>query len=829
MRTFSARRLTGALSAFGVFLAASAQSTTATAAPPAPAGAHPRVFLTPTVLTALKAKAADPASQTSRVIKICDDVIANPTKWNSQPGFDFKWGVGATACAFAWQVKQDAKYRAPAFKLFNALLDDLTTVGDGAGGDLVVRKDTGYYIRLFGPYAGLAYDWLYGTPEFDAPLKAKAIGRFKAWVNWYGSNQPPPNGGYLPDEPGANYHAGYVFAKTVISIAMSGDDPAGATYFTDVVDNLFTAQIVGKGLAKGGVLRGGDWSEGWQYGPLSVLSYSLSARALAEQGATFPAVATWSNELALRFYHALTPNRAQLYVGGDFDDAAFNAAPHMRVPLATLVGPSSDEAAGWALFARKNITKGNEQIAFIDALAEARTVTAADLGSPTASKWYVAEGARRLYMRSGWDAAASWAAFVSSPHQVPDHEHADASSFNFYRGADALIVDATPYGAFSTLPSNALTVESESVGAEYKPSQAVWPNKAELPWARAGESGIVAARSELSKAFLGTKGAASDVPYAHREFAYLPEGDVVLIDRARTDAPARGLRVRFHASKKLTLAAGVATADVGASTLRIHGVEVGGQTATERMSPEGDCFSSATRGACENARFTAGEYNLRVPGPDARAVHVLSGTGKGEAAPQTLSVNDPLIDAAKNPAVLGAVVTRGALRTVVVGSSAKDGAAGASLSYVVPGGARHVVFDAPEAADGTSAVTAVVEGAGCRITVTPGAGAGAFVGRPLMFTIGAAGNPCAVSEDKVAPPGAAPIGPPGGNIPPANGVPGQGPNDQAGAGAGAAAGEEDSGCGCRLVGRRVSLGESLGVTFAGLAAVVFVARRRRRR
>ena len=39
------------------------------------------------------------------------------------------------------------------------------------------------------------------------------------------------------------------------------------------------------------------------------------------------------------------------------------------------------------------------------------------------------------------------------------------------------------------MPSNALTVESESVGAEYKPSQAVWPNKAELPWARAGESG----------------------------------------------------------------------------------------------------------------------------------------------------------------------------------------------------------------------------------------------------------------------------------------------------------------------------------------------------
>jgi hypothetical protein len=805
-----------ALAAAAAFLSTSFLETAASAAPPAPSGAHPRIFLTPTVKTALDAKKSDTSSQTARVIKMCDDYVASPTKVQNLPGAGLDWGVAATACAFAWQFTQKAEHAAVGITLLKALLDDYQKIGDAAGGDEVVRHDTGYFIRLYGPYSALAFDWLHEAPGMDTTLKAHAIARFKAWVDWYTQS------GYLKDQPGANYHAGYVFAKTMIGIAISNEDPAGATYFTDVVDNIFTKQLVGKGLAAGGVLQGGDWSEGWQYGPLSVMSYSLSARALAEQGATFPEIDAWSNDLALRMFHAQAPSRTEGYVGGDFDDSALNVKPHPRMALATLVGPSTDEAAGWALFARQNFAKGNEQIAFVDALAETRKVTAADLGSPTASKWYLAKGPRRLYMRSGWDAAANWAVFSSSPHQVPDHEHPDASNINFYRGADALIVDPSIYGSFSTLPTNALTVESNSVGDDYKPSQAVWPNKADLPWSRAGESGIIAARSDLKQAFLGPKGAASDVPYVHREFTFLPEGDLVLIDRARTDDAARSMRIRFHAPQAVTLSGNTASADIGGSTLRIVGADVAGKTATTRMSPKGDDCSIGTRGTCELARFNAGEYDISIPGPDARAVHVISGTAKGDAAPQVLSINDATVDPGKNPTVLGAVVTRGTLRTVVVGSSAKDGAAGASLAYLVPaGGSRNVVFDAPESADGSSTVVAAKEGDLCRITITPANGAG-FAGRPLMFTVGTQSDPCAISEDKNAPPGAAPLGPPGGGAIPGAAPPGGpgGPNGGPGAGGGKG---DDSGCGCSAVGRPV---QSVGLAIA-MAALVGLGLRRR--
>ena len=785
------------------------------AAPPTPSGAHPRIFLTAPVLSALDAKSKVATSATANLVKLCDDVAANPSKWTHQPDYDFVWGIGATACGIAWQLTKNDAHAANGIKLLTALLDDRNDIGDGAGGNDVVQHDSGYYIRVFGPYSALAYDWLHEAPGMDATLKTKAQTRFKAWVDYYTAS------GYLKDEPGANYHSGYVYAKTLISIAMAGDDPAAATYFTDVVDNLFKNEIVGKGLAKGGVLQGGDWAEGWQYGPLSVLSYALSARAIAEQGATFPELTTWNNELAIRFFHALTPNRTQLYTGGDFDDEAYNVKPHPRVPLATLLGPSSDEAAGWAAFARQSITKDKEQLPFLDALAEARAVAPVDLGGPNASKWYVASGTRRLYMRSGWEPTASWAEFQSSPHKVPDHEHADASNLTFYRGADALVIDPSPYGSLSTLTGNSLTVESNAVGDEYKPSQAVWDNASELPWARSGQSGIVAARGDIAKAFVS--GAKADVPFARREMVFLPEGDIVLVDRARTDDAARGLRVRLHAPTAFTLVGSGAKADVGGSTLRIQGVVLGGQTPTVKMSPVGDCYSG-TRGGCENSRFAAGRYDVRVPGPSSLAIHVLSGLAKGDADPTVTSINDPSIDAAKNPTVVGTVVQRGTLRSIVVASSAKDGAAGASLAYLSPaGGSRNVVFDAPEAADGASNVVAVKEGSGCRVTITAGAPGQGFVGRPLMFTLGSAEDPCAVLEDKIAPPAVSPQGgpPPGGP-----GGPAGGPGADGGVGAAGDAPSEDSGCGCVTAGHAQT---EAGLVVGGVAALAAFVRRVRRR
>src|SRR5689334_19072694 len=67
----------------GAALFACLVGSAAVAAPPAPTGAHPRIFLDPDTIAALKADAAKPATATARAVAKCDDVIAHPDQWKS--------------------------------------------------------------------------------------------------------------------------------------------------------------------------------------------------------------------------------------------------------------------------------------------------------------------------------------------------------------------------------------------------------------------------------------------------------------------------------------------------------------------------------------------------------------------------------------------------------------------------------------------------------------------------------------------------------------------------------------------------------------------------
>jgi hypothetical protein len=225
----------------------------------------------------------------------------------------------------------------------------------------------------------------------------------------------------------------------------------------------------------------------------------------------------------------------------------------------------------------------------------------------------------------------------------------------------------------------------------------------------------------------------------------------------------------------------------------------------------GSPCSNGTFGTCTAARFDVGEYAVQVPGPTAVAVHVLDALAAADAPSEAVAIDDP--------AVTGARVTRGTSRSYVLGSSAKDGAAGATLAYSVPGDmlARHVVFDAPEDATGTSSVSAHAVGDACAVTITAGGGAGSFAGRPLVFQLAAAKDGCAATEDKPAPP---PGTGPGGGADGGVGADG-GPNADAPNGSGGGSGS--GGCGCRVLapssdaGAAIALGVMLGAIGLGRA------------
>jgi hypothetical protein len=777
-----------------------ALSTAAAAAPSPPRDAHPRLFLREDVVGALEAQLPDAKSGAARAVRLCDRLAANPDEYRGYSNWN--WPVAASSCGLAYQLTRKAEHAAAGLKFLRAILDDRDTVGDGAGGDAIVRSDSGYFIRVYAPYAAFAYDWLHDAPGMDAGLRAHARARFKAWIDWYAQM------GYLPDEPGANYHAGYVFAKTLIAVAAAGED--GATfdaYWTDVVDEIYGRQIVGTSLAPGGNLQGGDWPEGWQYGPLSVLEYCLGARLLEEHGVPLPALDQFTSDLVLRFVYGMTPDREGLWAGGDLESDEPHARPNNRTLLAVIAGPSSDEAAAYAVKLHQDLDLGGELFPIYDALAEARRAQPADFLATSPPLWYLVPGTRTLFARSSWQPDAFWAVFTSGPHNVADHKQFNASNFAFTRGQDHLVIDPSPYGSLSSLTSNALTVASNLVGPDYTPSQTPW-SRAELPWKRASASGVVAARADISRAF-DFRETPTDVPFARRDLVFLPEGELVLIDRVRTDDPRRAAYLRFRTPGTFALEGEIALATVGASVLRVVPVRRSSGTPVLRRLPAGDCFSSV-RGKCDIPRIEVGEFALVLDGPSMLAVHVLAGYGAGDTIPAVVSINDPSIDAAMNAGVVGVSVHKGLSRAFVVASSARDGVAGATLGYVVPaaGAARHVVFDAPEDGDGRSSVAVTRQGDRCAVAVTAG-GPGALDGRPLIFAVGNEQDPCVVVEDKAVLPGSVP----GGDG--MSGGPGDVPDPPP------PPPEADSGC-------SLSAGRS-GGGLALLALLLVVARRRRRR
>jgi hypothetical protein len=760
----------------------------ARAAPPAPAGPHPRIALDAATLAALTSRAKTPGTAIHDAIVACEKAATNPGSPSGYQGD--AWAFGASACALAYQVTRAPAHAARGLALLRALLEDVGQIGDGKAcvegsaperAIAAIRRDTGYAIRFIGPHAALAYDWLHDAPGMTEALRQQSRDCFRAWIDWYST------GGYLRGQPGANYHAGFVLAKTLAAIATSGegragasarDDDPGARQWREVIDEIFANQIVANGLAGDtggfpqgghhGVLVGGDWPEGWQYGPLSVIEYALAARALEQRGVSFPEVRAWTDDLVLRFLHGLTPAGDQSYIGGDVENEGPTIEANAGPLVATLLGPSGPRAAGWAAALRRRPALVRYGVPVFDALAEARGAAPIDPYTGAPPRWFLARGTRNLYARSDWGRGAFWSVFTSAPRQVDDHQHVDASNFVFSRGADALIVDPSPYGSRSSLTGNALTVDSDVVGPRYQPSQTPW-STADLPWARSTVSGVVAARADVAGAFAFAE-QASDVSLARRDWVFLPEGEVVVIDRAHTADRNHRLRLRFRTSAPLALAAGLARGKIGGSALAIHPVALSPAAApTVAAIPAGGDCDDERFGACTVARFAVGQYAVDLAGPDALAVHAIDALAAGEAPASVKSVNDPSIAGAAgaagsadsadhNRAVVGAAVTRGAQTSYVVAAAKVDAAgsprpSSSALAYVIlaPGPSRQVVFDAPEDGQGRAKATATaVAGGRCRITLTAG-GAQSMAGRPLVFTVGAAAAGCAVAEDPPAP------------------------------------------------------------------------------
>jgi hypothetical protein len=706
--------------------------STSVAAQEAPSGAHPRIWLDPATRTGMQAQVNPASEPMRRAVTRCAQAHAQPNEYASGgwQGFEFVITLSSCLAAYAGTGGQDAL--TTAIKYWTVLLDDYQEVGDGQGGDDVVTHDTGYAMRTFAPYAALAYDWLHDAPGVTESLRAHARQRFDAWSTYYSTQ------GYLRAQPGANYQAGYAFAATLIAIAEGGEaGAAGDAHWANVRDVIWKRDLL-PAFGPGGVLEGGDWPEGWQYGPLSVLEHALGARALRDNGLNVDAAATWASALPWRFAYGQTPATELAFAGGDSDTDTPYRKPTNGALLGAIVGLASNEAKALARQLNATLSLTNENPLF-DVLAAATVGPSAPLPA-TAPTSYLARGTGNWYVRADWTRASSWAVLQCSPKLVDDHQYANAGNWVLTRGADDVVVDPSPYGSLSTLTGNAPAVDSASLPEGYSPSQGFWGKKTDWLWTRRSGSGLAVARCDYADQFQRSD-VKSDVASAWRDFVLVPRADgaasMVLIDRVATGAAERGLHLRVRTPASLGLHGDVASGAVGSSSLTIRKVWSSSGAASVRAMPQGTECPSSSHG-CDISKLASGsEYRLDVSGPDALALHVVDTQASVSGSPPAAQLLD-------GDGFRGVQISDGARSVAVL--TAKDRNA-ASLSYRVPaaGGALHVVVDAPADSNGATDVRALRDGTDCRVDVTAHQGSGpALSGRPLVLRVDA---DCAVSDD----------------------------------------------------------------------------------
>jgi len=716
-----------------LFLVISTITAIARAAPPEPAGPHPRILLDAQLKAAWKAEAAANRGPVKGAIALCAN--ARDTSDHERAVYQgAEWAKVLQACLVAWAATERADFAKVAIRFYTALLDDLDRVGDGLGGDKAARRDDGYAIRNLGPYTAIAYDWLHAqlTPE----LRAKARGRWKAWLDWYRDH------GYRARVPGTNYQAGYLVSATLIAIAQGNEaGEEGLLRWQYVADELWGKDMAAA-LATGGILDGGDWPEGWQYGPLAVTSYALAARAAKGAGIDVQGVDAWLASMLRRHVYGLTPGD-KMFAGGDTEAEAPYVEPHVNTLNAMSLGDASPDTRRWAKGELSRLRLSDRDYLLHDALA---TVGEKPALVPRATwpTWYLAAATGTLFARTRWDDRAIW--FVTEcQHTLEiDHRHPNAGNFVLSRGKDDVIVDPTPYGSRSTLTSNAPTVASAQLPPDYIPSQGSWGRQSGWRWTTQRRSGIVAARCDYADQYR-FQHRASDVPEALRDFVLVPSADgtdaqLVVIDRARTTTARRAMHLRFRFPGPLDFTSDGATATFGDTQLSITTLGHSGGT-PEKGRPNGkDCFAEGVKkGQCDAARFPVMDYRLIVPGPEPRAVHVFGAVGRGGAAKATkLGEQD-----------WSGVALAGTRDAVVVWPHAPR----AAFTYRAPRAAAvtHVVLDAPET-DGTTSITAKPDGDRCVVTVAAG---GELPARPAIVTLDAS---CAVTVDPEAANAASAVG-----------------------------------------------------------------------
>jgi hypothetical protein len=303
-------------------------------------------------------------------------------------------------------------------------------------------RDTNYDMRDALMYVAVAYDWMHD--QFTAAELQQMRTMMIAWLDEY-HNQPV--GGYMEYWPQNNYYPPNTQALAFMAIGTMGDDSANG----DPDANRMLARLRDKlnndlPVANQRIC-GGDWPEGFNYGPGSMIGHLMTYETLKDIGEDWSADYDFAQPLARSMTYQMSPDFSDLRPYGGYSGAMpHKTEPHLLAVLSTL---TSDGALAARLFNNAGANPNNdfqlgvESKTFYEMIFGDMTKTA-DVSTMPLS--YLASGTQRFFSKSSLTDTNAYQVITENVSYYMDHYGYADGDVRLYHGATCLVCPSTYRG-----------------------------------------------------------------------------------------------------------------------------------------------------------------------------------------------------------------------------------------------------------------------------------------------------------------------------------------------------------------------------------------------
>jgi hypothetical protein len=697
----------------------------------------PRIWLTAGVLQSLQMRAASGDATWTALQAHCDALTGgtfNPPSGDAYPTFpDVGQGYQGEAylpevlaLGLCYQVAQGvdpgaaARYGSAGDRLLAAI-----STPPGSGGQ-APSTDSGYGIRFYGVSMAVGYDWLY--PALSGSTRSQVVSTLDAWIDWYDTS------GFINSEPIGNYFVGYLLAKTTAAIALDGDDPNAAAYWSDVQSRMW-GQLVKPSYTAS--MTGGGWPEGWEYGPLSVTEMvEFLWAAQTGKGVDWWSQLPQARDQAAYIGQFAWPSRMHMD-----DQGTIHAQAALRPPACAalaLSGMLADQGDPYAPTAR---SLANELLASTGATCpEWQAFLFGDPSLPSTPSYteqplsYFAPGPNHVAARSSWQKDAVWATFVSGQYiDAPDsgEQYFNQGAVAVVQGDQPIIVNPTGWLPQVAGDSGEAFVYDDTWGSRTRLlDNSFYVAGAVQEGADPTQSSTHVEHYEDLSLVVHARGRQIEQQYTHgavtqftRDFAYVRPGTIVVYDRTTVPQDGTDQWLAWHTPSEPVA---VATTD---ATQKRYDVQAGGATigSIRALAPDG--VTTKTTSLVGGAA-----WRLEVHAPRASQDWLTAITVGGQVPDEERL--SPADGSVTSGAMLGVHVTGSPEQVVLFGADHAASAPVNGVRYTVAQKAQatHVLFDLAPSSSGW-AVTATPSAGKLSIAVAPGGPGQASAAGTLVFDV----------------------------------------------------------------------------------------------